>query len=439
MLDAVKKQALALSPTGRNSTFIPIAKQVPKMVTFDLETKNLDDRIGKTLFAKKQALKDNPFFSGKGTHYLKTATVNAADFKDLYISNIDFRVLEDRVRRQLDTDSIMHMYGSKAWSGSDIMTSPIEDLKESISRHRHYIDAEELPWANPEYDPDFLKAFTWGPLGEWVGLPYNEEIAHKLSFLMRQRAPIQGYKTTGEYGFVAHPLEGRADRGFGPGVVLLYENYRCMEDSRNESAGRGRDNLSVSRFFAGVIQRKLIDLNHLDEWLKALRSGKFTPGFGVMRDGDDRYDPFGVLAEINGAEWTWSDREGAYVLDKKTQSNQIDTETFMSYLGIRSEVPEFLAAEMLKSLLKISDDATSFAEVIEDITRGIRMMNERQRRLFDIINALPARPYYEREMIRPSVLVGADDDLAIGPSNKTYSNLKVDPLEWREFNRRYGI
>lgn len=45
------------------------------------------------------------------------------------------------------------------------------------------------------------------------------------------------------------------------------------------------------------------DLKRRDEWITALRSGKYEQGCGLLRSSDDKYCCLGVLLELEGKEF----------------------------------------------------------------------------------------------------------------------------------------
>lgn len=119
-------------------------------------------------------------------------------------------------------------------------------------------------------------------------------------------------------------------------------------------------------------------------WIGALTSGDYKTGQGVLRSAEDEYDPFGVLAVINHAEWTWSNLDqgwgigdSAMALDSKTIAKWLDIPSHeqMSAAGLLSRVKDFQDL-----LLRRSDEGLGLMDVGELLRKGVdRATEERER------------------------------------------------------------
>lgn len=76
----------------------------------------------------------------------------------------------------------------------------------------------------------------------------------------------------------------------------------------------------------GQLIRK--DLKRRDEWIKALRSGQYQQGCGLLRSPDDKYCCLGVLLQLEGKEFCKYD-DGSYFV----RTNDSRNRTGSSYVG----------------------------------------------------------------------------------------------------------
>jgi hypothetical protein len=52
-----------------------------------------------------------------------------------------------------------------------------------------------------------------------------------------------------------------------------------------------------------------MDKDLKDKWVEALRSGKYKQGREVLRNGDNEFCCLGVLADVNGQQWSETPEE----------------------------------------------------------------------------------------------------------------------------------
>lgn len=96
-------------------------------------------------------------------------------------------------------------------------------------------------------------------------------------------------------------------------------------------------------------------------WIGQLRNGPYEYGFGVLRDGADRYDPMGILAEINDVDWVYDEAEGAYAVAGEVDF--LPTDQIRSYLGIPRHVSDEKITQFANILAELTDSETSHVNV----------------------------------------------------------------------------
>lgn len=97
-----------------------------------------------------------------------------------------------------------------------------------------------------------------------------------------------------------------------------------------------------------------------EDWLDALRSGKFKQGRVVLRTNDDRYCCLGVLAEIH-PDFTYLGNEGdlEYGLNKYKYCYGMISSAFLDN--------EFMHAEVQSALTQMNDFGFTFADIADVI------------------------------------------------------------------------
>lgn len=384
------------------------------------------------------------------TGRITNVKIDADIFEKLYEDKLDY--LKHREIWNKKMSSYAYDDGANAlkymYAGSNQLEAPInEPMKEPVSKYRHYFQPEKLPVADIRYDPDFLGAFTWGPLGEWIGEGIIEEFRDKLVRRIGQRRDVSSRisdrptinEIETEFGFTAIPLDHGYRYEKSP-VIFSYADYKSMRSKQSDRTwGRTDDTESLDRFaasltFAGMIQRGYICLDRLDEWVSALKSTQYAAGFGALRSGDNRFDPFGVLAQINEVNWLWSDREGAYTIEGLRDPCRFDPELFAIYLKIDTKKVNLDILTWLIHILTCDFDSVgTFKCVTEIVEAGELIVGKRMKTLEKILNGLPDRHYYEKTSlsVSPSIIVDSSGYVIHA------RNLKVDPLKWRPFKAKY--
>lgn len=126
------------------------------------------------------------------------------------------------------------------------------------------------------------------------------------------------------------------------------------------------------------------DDHAMSMWVGALASGDYKTGQGVLRSADDEYDPFGVLAVINHAEWTWSDLDQGWGVGDTAMA--LDAKMIAKWLDVPSH-EQMRGTDLMKRvkdfqdlILRVSDSGVALSEIGELLRQGIaRAAEERTR------------------------------------------------------------
>lgn len=97
------------------------------------------------------------------------------------------------------------------------------------------------------------------------------------------------------------------------------------------------------------------------DWLKAMDSGRYKFGCGLLRDEADRYDPLGVLADINEVEWTFDDEEGAWAVDGDVAA--LNTERMREFFGLQPRTTPGQIDRFERQLITLTDQSTKFSQI----------------------------------------------------------------------------
>lgn len=129
------------------------------------------------------------------------------------------------------------------------------------------------------------------------------------------------------------------------------------------------------------------DATLIELWISAMASGDYKFGFGLLRSGDDEFDPFGVLAAITQPDWRWDDREGAWAIGG--DATYVKSSLVAEWLalnppaGLKGE-RELLLVETFQALVvRIADGGYSFSDVVDLLRRGIQTASRDKQRLQD--------------------------------------------------------
>jgi len=142
---------------------------------------------------------------------------------------------------------------------------------------------------------------------------------------------------------------------------------------------------------AGKIVGIRFESHRLDHWLKQLREGSFKYGCGVLRDADDAFDPMGVLAEINDADWGYDTGEEAYTIDGEPM--HLPVIRAREYLGIGPEVHTRTVMEFITAMGELADRLLSHQQFADALREAISREHYRRQRLQATIAEQRERDY----------------------------------------------
>jgi hypothetical protein len=119
----------------------------------------------------------------------------------------------------------------------------------------------------------------------------------------------------------------------------------------------------------------------IETWVGALRSGDFKFGFGVLRDGDDCYDPMGVLAATNLADWTWDENEGVWAVAGKVDF--LPDNMILRFLGSeRKNADAYTWAGRLGETVATLNDGAPNLGVVADTIKAAFDQHQRERKKY---------------------------------------------------------
>lgn len=115
------------------------------------------------------------------------------------------------------------------------------------------------------------------------------------------------------------------------------------------------------------------------KWVKALRSGKYRQGRGVLRTGNDSYCCLGVLCDIAGAEWKQeglqSDLNGDYAAISSGHEDYCCIPSpVVKATGMKTTTGSYDSLTDKPSLMKLNDEGSSFAQIADVIEKTWRQL-----------------------------------------------------------------
>jgi hypothetical protein len=242
------------------------------------------------------------------------------------------------------------------------------------------------------FNPEVIDKFLWGPHGEFIGFvksaemeqQFNRSPTGKMSvdrkFTLNMEIELIGYD--GELIGWGHPqfhqlfgmhynnYHGRRDHC--PQLVRFSSYHEMVEYHSYYHGDIGRAN-SITipvHELAGLIQNLRPVQNSITDWMNALGKAKADYGFGCLRDGEGNMDPLGVLADINGCEWVWDRREGAYKI-KGGDAYTLPDKLLREYLGVPDDVAERHVKEFQTAIPGMVDRCTTYQQVIDMLRKAL--------------------------------------------------------------------
>lgn len=122
-------------------------------------------------------------------------------------------------------------------------------------------------------------------------------------------------------------------------------------------------------------------------WISALASGDYKFGFGLLRSGEDEFDPFGVLAAISQPDWRWNDREGGWAI--ADDAIYVQPRLVAEWLalkppaGLKGARELSLVESFQAQVIRLADGSSSFGDVVELLRQGVVTAAREKRRLQD--------------------------------------------------------
>lgn len=299
---------------------------------------------------------------------LTTATmVNTRAMKDM----LDYN--------QLDVQITERMHG---------MADSSHDLRELIEamRLRRGPYGADYDGYNPEFEANYL----WGPKGEWTGLPAPSEVSRR-----NRVGAIELGIPSGRNGPRDSDDRVRLNPLNGAGYAFhTYEMWARYTRARNPQ-------LVGYRLELGTLWMKLdVTPEYAIRWLEAMGARDRKLACGVLRDADNAFGPFGLLAHINGAIWEWDEAEAAYSyrgLDGEFHGDtqELPLADICDFLGLTLTRTNKPLLDRFVALITILADANErFEQVVQDIRGSEQLYVDIKRQTAEAIHHLS--PDYNR-------------------------------------------
>ena len=98
------------------------------------------------------------------------------------------------------------------------------------------------------------------------------------------------------------------------------------------------------------------------KWLKALRSGKYEQGQGLLRTVDNKFCCLGVLCDVQGRRWYGGPKAGEYAIGRNYDATGEMNRQLERVVDGR---------EHLKRLIRMNDDGKTFADIANYIAANL--------------------------------------------------------------------
>ncbi|AFO71683.1 hypothetical protein phiCbK_168 [Caulobacter phage phiCbK] len=318
--------------------------------------------------------------------------------------------------------------------------------------HRCAEVAHYLPDSEPRLRyvrPEIAQLFIWGPKGEWTGYWVPDKQTLGRANDRRDRLVELGYalRLNNNLSLIRGGGGGRDYHYRGPNANpfdyvgdpnLAFEDYPehyRFADYDDWSAFEyevmsNRNPASEStRRLAQHLSALNIEPTVLLEWTAMLGKAKF--GYGVLRDGRNRCDAFGVLATINNAAWTWDAQEGAWAIDGSCYD--VKPERLAEWLGIRPQGAGSLEP-FFDDITHLSDGATSFKPLVEALNAaGAHAASTREayREFLEEARRVHGRHRYS-DLLRPNVLGARRVDYDYITQSRVHDEIMLEKVNLHE-------
>lgn len=283
----------------------------------------------------------------------------------------------------------------------EIHARAMEDAYRSTVRR---LDTDRLPSLKADrledIDPTVKHTFLWGPNGEWTGWPVLDHLLpRELEYRgFCEGAPMRGLRRDYRISATYHdPYGGRLSHQYasawqrdripirfdperdGCYRLVRFTTYEDLVDYGHEIAGelgfRARDGALIYELATALSSARL-DIKSLEFWTDELRRSRRKYGYGVMRDGADQFDPWGVLADVVGVEWTWDDDEEGYAAGPGEVLFP-SREHVRRWLG--AEGPDKGLDHLIELVTELGDRCSQHKDIAELLTSAAAIVREKLR------------------------------------------------------------
>ena len=253
-----------------------------------------------------------------------------------------------------------------------------EHIRRVLFENIDYIDPHALPNAYDKlFAVSFIDAFLWGPNGEWLGYVKSKDMQRDF-----ERSPSGRYARSCRFILEVIepdgnllPLDSQTMSRYGyynsvgthlqiP-IFARFEDYNVLHEWRR-TFEYGHESCPHSLEVAGLFQNLCVNQEAYRQWTDAMKSNRYAFGYGCLRDSEDKFDPLGVLADINGVEWIWDESEGAYRVEMG-DAYSLPASLFREMLSVSTQVPNPRVEKFLNLFPKLMDRCTSFEQVAQSM------------------------------------------------------------------------
>lgn len=234
----------------------------------------------------------------------------------------------------------------------------------------------------------FEANFIWGPNGEWTSLPTPPD------------ARRRGYAPEHAIA-IPHNRSSRTQLTLRrlPGDGLAFDSYQDWAEY-TDTFGKFAPYLLE----LGALWGKLgLASEYTERWLSALKGGRWKLACGVLHAADNAFDPFGLLAHINGAKWEWDDDEAAYAYlgvegTPKSSVFELPLAAICEFLDLDYRVSRQSLGRFVTLITTLADQSERLDQVADDIARALGLYAGIKKRTEEAISHLS--PDYNRDPYR---------------------------------------
>lgn len=298
-------------------------------------------------------------------------------------------------------------------------TSDDERLWRLLTRHGEQLHPKAPPDLYRPLPDEIVEGLLWGPGGEWTGLCIPPGAFSRENIILQ----IVRYDRRDGFDLFGGGIRFHADlldrygrsiprsslaglhpqqlRSGDARLAVRFESQGGVEELMRRS---GRDGPLMSSHLRTFMRGMEFDQKLWGEWMDALNATKLTYGCGYLRADDDVFDPLGLLADLNGAEWDYDVAEGCYTLDG--DAHELTTDRLREALGFALDTHPALIAEFVELVAEITDAQTSFKAVARKLTQATAPLTPVEKAYQEAVGSAHRRHYeaavwaHEPDLIR---------------------------------------